>query len=124
MASRSACEVEFQALRIAAGQLRDQYEMHLAKATAHLRRKNLGRLDPPERLLGELIHTADLQYAAALVLVTNPTISDATELNLRTLLEAVAQVAFVLGKNTRRRLGTFFSARAASRLGALGRTRR
>jgi hypothetical protein len=41
--------------------LRDTYEQEEAKATAHLRRRNVRQQDIPERLLIDLAESADLQ---------------------------------------------------------------
>lgn len=106
VATPDPCEVEFQQVLDIASQLRDEYEVRLAAATAKLRKKSLGRRDLPDRLYVELLTTADYQYDAALTLIANPRVAFAAEQNIRSLDDAVAQVAFVMGKDTKRPMGT------------------
>jgi len=102
----SPCEVEFRQTLLVTASLRDTYEHEVAKATAQLRRRNLRRQDLPERLLIELAESADLQYDAILTLLMNPLAAEAVRTNLRSLLESIAQVAFVLAKDAKRPVGT------------------
>lgn len=100
------CETEFLQVLAIAWQVREQYELRVAAATASRRKRLLGREDLPERLYVELAATADFQYDAALTLLTNPAVAFAADQNIRSLLDAIGQLAWVLGRDTRRPMGT------------------
>ena len=97
---------EFLAHVALAAEIRGEFETRVAAATAKVRRKNLGLQHLPERLYVELDLTADYQFDAALYLLTNPHVALAAEQNIRSLLEAIAQFAFVRGLDSKRPMGT------------------
>lgn len=100
------CEAEFLAHVAIAMEIRNEFETRVAAATAKVKRKNLGLQHLPERLYVELDLTADYQFDAALYLLTNPHVALAAEQNIRSLLDAIAQFAFVRGLDAKRPMGT------------------
>lgn len=89
-----------------AWQLREQYELRVAAATASRRKRLLGREDLPERLYVELAATADFQHDAALTLLTNPGVAFAPTRTSGASLMPSDKLAWVLGRDTKRPMGT------------------
>lgn len=96
-------EQRFSALLSSAAQGRTEYDRRLLKVAPKL---ELDRVDQPEYLLVGTSYLAGLQHAAALRLLADPRVSFAAEVQLRVLLEFLALVAFVLGKETDNPIGT------------------
>jgi hypothetical protein len=104
-ATRSALSHEalFRQRVAVAARARAEYDRRLLSAAdEHL----LDRLDLPEYLLVELSYQADLEYSSAVHLLQHPRLSFGAEMHLRGLLEFVAYVSFVLGKETDLPVGT------------------
>ena len=101
-----ACETEFIAHLAIATEIRNEFESRVGAATAKVRRKSLGLRHLPERLYVELDLTADYQFDTTLYLLTNRHVALAAEQNIRSLLDAIAQFAFVRGLDTKRPMGT------------------
>jgi hypothetical protein len=86
-----------------AAQARTEYDDRLLKVAPKL---ELDRVDLPEYLLVGTSYLAGLQHAAELRLLADRRVSFAAEVQLRVLLEFLALVAFVLGKETDDPVGT------------------
>ncbi len=90
-------EAEFRLLLVAAGKSRTLFDDQLMALAGQ---KNLDRQDLPEYLLISLSYLASVQHRSALLLLSDATASYGAEIQCRGLLEFLAHIAFVLGKET------------------------
>lgn len=96
-------ELRFHELLVEAGTLRGLFDEQLEKAAGQ---KDLDRSDLPEHLLIGLSYLASIQHRAILLLLSQAWTSYAAEIQARGLLEFLAHVAFMLGKETDSPVGT------------------
>jgi hypothetical protein len=110
-------ESTFRHLLVVAGQTRSEFDKRLLSVAgqAPLRREDL-----PEYLLIGLSYLASVMHRAVLTLLADAKTSYAAEIQTRGLLEFLAQVAFVLGKETDDPVG---SARQRATCVSLARSR-
>ena len=103
MAAPANIERRFFGLLETAGHARAQFDSRLLAVSGE---KLLSRSDLPEYLLIGLSYLASMQHRAVLRLLTDPDCAFAAEIQIRGLLEFLAHVAFVLGKETDTPVGT------------------
>ncbi len=93
----------FRHLLVEAGRLRTLFDEKLLGVASQ---KHLDRADLPEYLLITLSYLASVQHRGALLLLSDAQASYGAEIQTRGLLEFLAHVAFVLGKETDAPVGT------------------
>ena len=96
-------EQRFKAIVQLASRVRVEYDKRLIPITGMA---DLERTQLPDYLFTELGYLADAEYTTAITLLLAPRLSFSAELHLRPLLEFVAYVSFVLGKETDHPVGT------------------
>src|SRR5205085_2674244 len=96
-------EARFREVLVEAGRLRGRFDARLDELSG---KKALAREDLPEHLLIGLSYLASAQHRAILLLLSEAWTSYAAEIQSRGLLEFLAHIAFVLGKETDSPVGT------------------